>query len=132
MIRTIISCFFVGLFILPAPGFEGDLPEIESFNAGEGKAIEIHENVLPVLEAAEELIIDGEEEATLEEIMTVAEAEEIALEEAKSSILSDPPMAFYALEQLRAYAVDNIGRSESEENEEYARLLKETGLKGSR
>jgi len=84
--------------------------QVEPFTPGEGLAIEIYDEVLPLLIAAEPLIEDIEDiEVDFDDIIAVAEENEIEIEPIREAILSDPYMARWTVTKLKVYSEDNLG-----------------------
>lgn len=88
--------------------------QVEPFSAGEARAIQIYEDVLPLLEACEEHFEENEKIAFVE-IEEIAKDEDIDLDEARESVLFDPEMAVFAIEQLEAYSANYYGLSQDAE-----------------
>jgi len=77
--------------------------QVEPFTAGEGRAIEIYDEVLPLLEASEDLFED-DAEVTFDAIAALAKKEKIDIQAVKAAVLADPEMAVFALDQLQEYS----------------------------
>lgn len=88
--------------------------QVEPFCAGEGRAIEIYNRLLPILEACESHFAHNEEIA-FEDIVGIAAEEEIDLDEARDAVLFDTNMVAHILEALRDYATNLFGLAESAE-----------------
>jgi hypothetical protein len=79
--------------------------QVEPFSAGEGRAIEIYNRLLPILEACESHFAENEE-IGFEDIVGIAAEEEIDLDDAREAVLFDPNMTVYAIEELIGYSTN--------------------------
>ncbi len=106
-----IACIL--LFLVSAIIIAEDY-QVEPFSAGESRAIEIYEALLPMLEACEEHF-EERETIAFSDIEKIAEKEDIDIEEVRDAIMVDPEMAVFAVNQLEEYAANNYGLAEDSE-----------------
>ncbi|HDR91397.1 MAG TPA: hypothetical protein ENN75_04010 [candidate division Zixibacteria bacterium] len=86
--------------------------QVEPFSAGEARAVEIYDELLPLLEACEGHFADNSEIA-FADIQRIAKDEKIDMDEAREAVLIDPEMVVFSIGQLQEYAVLQYGLAEN-------------------
>jgi len=86
--------------------------QIEPFSAGEARAIEIYDELLPLLEACEGHFAENSEIA-FDDISSIAKDEKIDMDSAREAVLIDPEMVVFTIGQLDEYAILQYGLAEN-------------------
>ncbi len=77
--------------------------QVEPFSAGEARAVEIYDELLPLLEACEGHFAENSEIA-FDDISSIAKDEKIDMDSAREAVLIDPEMVVFAIGELYEYA----------------------------
>jgi len=123
MRNKLVFCFVLLTFIGVCFAYE-----VEPFEPGESKSVEIYEAALPLLEKCEELFTEEDYEPIFEDIQIMAAEIDFDMETLREEILSDPAMSYFTVTRLRAYADHNLTRSKSESYVEHSEELMDAAM----